>query len=196
MPEIQHTSQQAQHPWPDGMFIQGGKSGVVLNGPDTYRTAFVEAFPDGTFLRGEGATVTEAEDACWAKYQALTACPAYPAHGPFEPRHFTNGAGFCTQCGGWFSKVCEPSLEHRLGEAACDIVQQRYGEGVVWLPQWQGLVADEKACLLAAINGEPDPAPTTTPPTAAELAEAGKPFSESDLTEVLTALAKKSEDPA
>lgn len=43
MPEIQHTSQQAQHPWPDGMFIQGGKSGVVLNGPDTYRTAFVEA---------------------------------------------------------------------------------------------------------------------------------------------------------
>lgn len=112
---ITRTDHVTQYPWPDGMFIQGGTSGVVFRKGEPYRTAFVEAFPVGTFLRGEGKTVAEAEDACWAQYQRLTRCPAHPEHGPFEARDYTNGSGFCTRCGGWFSKVLpeQPELADR-----------------------------------------------------------------------------------
>jgi hypothetical protein len=103
---IVRTDHATQYPWPADMFLQGGTRGVVFRGDgEPYRTAFVEAFPPGTFLRGEGRTVAEAEDACWAQYQRIAQCPAHPEHGPFEARGYTNGAGFCTQCGSWFSKV-------------------------------------------------------------------------------------------
>lgn len=104
---ILRTDHAAQHPWPEDMFLQGGTRGIVFASDGNYRTAFVEAFPrdPDTFLRGEGTTVAEAEADCWAKYQTLTACPAHPNHGPFEAREYTNGAGFCTRCGTWFSKV-------------------------------------------------------------------------------------------
>jgi hypothetical protein len=101
---ISNTTEVMRHPWPDDCLVQGGKGGIVFTNVGSYRTAFVEAFP-GTFLRGEGPTVAEAEDACWARYQQLTACPTYPAHGPFEARNYTNGAGFCTSCGGWFGRA-------------------------------------------------------------------------------------------
>lgn len=51
------------------------------------------------------SNLTEAEDACWAKYQKLAACPAAPGHGPFEARDYRNGSGYCTGCGGWFARV-------------------------------------------------------------------------------------------
>lgn len=141
---IRHTAAVARHPWPEGTFLQGGERGVVFTGARSYRTAFVEASPPrvegepGTFLRGEGATLGEAEDACWAQHQALVACPAHPAHGPFERRHYRNGAGFCERCGGWFSNVLpalpddpnrEPSdLERALldesGETATALLQR------------------------------------------------------------------------
>lgn len=112
---------EARHPWPEGTYVQGGSKGLVIKHEGgTYRTAFVEAFPrePDTFLRGEGATVEEAEDACWAKWERIVACPAHPEHGPFEPRMYRNGAGFCTRCGAWFPKVLpedEPPVT--LGEA-------------------------------------------------------------------------------
>ena len=107
MREIARTGQVARHPWPEDVFLQGGARGVVFQrGRDAkYYTAFVEAFPPRTFLRGEGATVAEAEDKCWEKYQRLADCPAHPDHGPFDARGYTNGAGFCTRCGSWFSDV-------------------------------------------------------------------------------------------
>lgn len=188
MAEILRTGEQARHPWPEGILIQGGKAGLAIRDGKSYTTAFVEAFPAHTFLRGEGKTVAEAEDACWAQHQRMAACPAYPDHGPFEPRQYTNGAGFCTRCGGWFSGVCEPSLEHRIGEAAYERVTARYGRDVVWLPQWRGLLADEKAQIRATLNGEPAPEPTTEPPAPEDLRRAGEPFDPAVLTELLTAL--------
>lgn len=51
----------------------------MFTGGESRRTAFVEFFPAaGGFLRGEGATVAEAEQACWASYQRLLCCPANP----------------------------------------------------------------------------------------------------------------------
>lgn len=104
--EILRTGEQARYPWPEDLYLQGGKHGLVLteSGND-YTTAFVEAFPDRTFIRGEGKTVAEAEDAAWAQYQRMVHCPKHPEHGPFERRQYRNGAGFCTECGGWFHNV-------------------------------------------------------------------------------------------
>lgn len=100
---IRNTSEPMRCDWPAGTFVQGGSRGVVFGGADgPYRTAFVEAFPDSTFLRGEGSTIEEAERACWARYQALRSCPTYPAHGPWDRRSYRNGSAYCGGCGGWF----------------------------------------------------------------------------------------------
>lgn len=99
---IENTDEPMRCDWPAEVEVQGGSRGVVLGAGGSYWTAFVEAFADGTFLRGEGATVEEAERACWQRYTALRACPSYPAHGPWDQRGYTNGSAFCTGCGGWF----------------------------------------------------------------------------------------------
>lgn len=68
-----------------------------------YTTAFVEVAPTSpkTFVRGEGATLAEAEQAAWDKTQRLLACPSHE----FETRGYTNGAGFCRHCGMFASEV-------------------------------------------------------------------------------------------
>ena len=97
--EIIRTGVTATYPWPDDCFIQGGKSGLVVTGvgKPNYVTAFVEAFPSDpqTFIRGEGNTVAEAEQAAWEKYQRLTGCAGHE----FETRNYRNGGGFCKHCG-------------------------------------------------------------------------------------------------
>ena len=92
---IKNTDVATTKAWPVEMFIQGGKSGLVLvRAGSNYLTAFVEVFPAGSFIRGEGATITEAEASAWAQYQAGLGC----AH-EYEARGYTNGAGFCKKCG-------------------------------------------------------------------------------------------------
>lgn len=98
---IENTDEPMRHPWPDGCGVQGGSSGVVFHQGGSYRTAFVEVFPAGTFLRGEGVTIADAEDACWAKYQVLAKCPHDQG---FERRDYVNGSGFCLRCGIWFGR--------------------------------------------------------------------------------------------
>lgn len=86
--------------------VQGGNNGLVIDSKDTtrsYRTAFVEAFIDNSFVRGEGKTLEEADDACWAKIVKRRSCSEHE----FIPRSYTNGAGFCKHCGyfasNWFT---------------------------------------------------------------------------------------------
>ena len=116
---VARTDHVLTHPWPEDCYVQGGKSGLVFaEGGDDYTTAFVEAFPrdPATFLRGEGETVAEAEDACWRKYLVARDCvpgEGYPdgrfgPHGPFERRRHTNGYGFCVRCGTGYSEAFEP----------------------------------------------------------------------------------------
>ena len=113
---IKNTRHIAQHPWPDNVFVQGGEHGVVFSrNREPYQTAFVEAFPAGTFLRGEGASITEAEDRCWKQYQQYLNCDGKLKwgqwHGPYERRQYRNGAGFCTRCGIWMNRVLPPLPE-------------------------------------------------------------------------------------
>lgn len=82
-----------QHDWP--CFVQAGAKGIVYASP-TYETAFFEAFPrnPNTFLRGEGTTVKDAEDACWKLYQRWISCPGHE----WEACGYENGGGFCKHC--------------------------------------------------------------------------------------------------
>jgi hypothetical protein len=86
------------------LYIQGGVSGLVItNDPDnpTYTTAFIEVFPEGSFIRGEGATLEDADADCWKKFNALSECGEHE----YEPRGYTNGAGFCKKCRQFFGGV-------------------------------------------------------------------------------------------
>lgn len=117
--------------WPDDCFVQCGARGMVFTGNDNsleralttaegaidaltgksehYVTAFFEAFPrdPDTFIRGEGTTIEEAEQKAWDKFQRHLACENHE----FERRGYTNGAGFCKNCGLFKSAAFEPTTE-------------------------------------------------------------------------------------
>lgn len=116
---IKNTSVDTTQPWPDTItLIQGGSTGIVIRPASrggNYGTAFVEVFsPEGGFVRGEGPTITDAEQAAWVKYSKHAACTEHD----YEPRNYRNGAGFCKHCNkfeinvftpeqlGCFCKVC------------------------------------------------------------------------------------------
>lgn len=92
-----------RHPWPADCAVQSGGHGLVL-GPTTRITAFFEAFPSEpkTFIRGEGATVEDAEDAAWARWVRVS---AGDHEHRWETRGYRNGAGFCAECGLFASGV-------------------------------------------------------------------------------------------
>jgi hypothetical protein len=73
----------------------------------TSRKAFFEVFPSNppTFIRGEGATVEEAEEAAWKKLVKISRCPKHE----FERRGYKSGAGLCKHCNLFLSDVFEPS---------------------------------------------------------------------------------------
>lgn len=89
-----YTTTQA---WPANIHLQGGKNGFVISHAGGYYTAYFEVFPQApsTFIRGEGATVEQAEQAAWDQYQKILNCPAHE----FETRGYLNGLGFCKHCG-------------------------------------------------------------------------------------------------
>ena len=96
--------------WADDCYVQWGAKGLVISrsaDKPSYTTAFFEAFPRNpkTFIRGEGATIADAERAAFAKFERYSAC----AKHEFERRGYTNGAGFCKHCEMFASKVFEPS---------------------------------------------------------------------------------------
>ncbi len=89
---------QPRHEWPGDTYVQWGGSGIVL-GKNPYSTAFFEAFPDkkvstaGGFIRGEGATVEEAEDAAYAKFTKQNGC-----NHLWGREHYRNSGQLCRYC--------------------------------------------------------------------------------------------------
>ena len=106
-----------QYDWPINCVVQCG-DGIVLTGKpslvdaltdteaacavlsgkaESYQTAFFEAFPRSpdTFLRGEGKTIEEAENACWNHYQKILVCLKHE----FERRKRDDGYCYCKHCG-------------------------------------------------------------------------------------------------
>lgn len=95
----------------DGCKIQWGAKGVVVGRDEqgsvtTYETAFFEVFPESpsTFLRGEGDSIDEAEAQVWGRYQMILECEEHL----ITRRGYKNGAGFCKNCGLFFSSVFRP----------------------------------------------------------------------------------------
>lgn len=104
--------------------VQGGGSGIVIRRDgSTYVTAFVECSPPGSFIRGEGETVEEADRACWSKLRAYIGCETHE----WEARGYRNGGGFCKNCGqfgggvftaeqlGLFCTACQVPTFHKVG---------------------------------------------------------------------------------
>lgn len=107
-------------------FCQGGGGGIVfrskrfkaimeganpieeldegLKDQETYITAFFEAFPKNPscFIRGEGKTIEEAEEAAWQKYQKIISCDH-----EMERRGRTDGYAYCKHCS-YSATVFEP----------------------------------------------------------------------------------------
>lgn len=84
--------------WPENCMVQWGH-GIVPAVP------FFEAFPKGTFIRGEGETIAAAERSAFEQYQRDIACNH--VWGRQRPGGVTylNGAAFCRKCGGFRSKM-------------------------------------------------------------------------------------------
>lgn len=171
--QIRNTDVEAACDWPEDIFIQGGGRGLVLKRDGgAYITAFVEVCPPGTFLRGEGETIAEAEQAVWKKYTTWLNCDGTgKPHGPFEARQYENGAGYCTRCGAWLNNVLEPSLKYKCSEQAVQDVTARYGDDIIKHPRWPDLVKEEGEVLLAVAEGRPEPERRVQQPTEAELAD-------------------------
>lgn len=94
--QVRNTTATTSCDWPDGIFIQGGEHGIVVSPKGNYATAFVEvSSEEAGFIRGEGATVAEAESRAWDRYRAAVSCPGHE----WESRGYRNGAGFCRHCG-------------------------------------------------------------------------------------------------
>lgn len=132
---IAHTQFETQHPWPVDCYIQGGSSGVVFSPKGTYGTAFVEVMGGPvSFLRGEGATVAEAEDAAWDTYRRYQECPGHE----YEAGRYDNGAGICKLCGAFGSRIFTPE---QLG-LFCKVC----GVPTFW-SRWEGEVYCEEHAL-------------------------------------------------
>ena len=84
---------ECQYPWPS-MFIQGCDSSDLKNG--SLLKAFVECFPEepSCYLRGEGATLAESEQNCWAWYQRVVDGHEHI----WDSRGREDGYGYCSTC--------------------------------------------------------------------------------------------------
>lgn len=95
--------------WPERCYVQWGSKGVVIKQEGGgYQTAFFEAFPGdnaGGFIRGEGATIGEAEAAAFKKYQSQIGCEHRWRRGKY-----TNGGAHCANCRA-FKSVFKPIRE-------------------------------------------------------------------------------------
>lgn len=80
--------------WPEDCTVQWGH-GIVP------QTPFFEAFPKGTFIRGEGKTIADAEKDAFDQYQRDMACEH--VWGRYRPgrQTYLNGAAFCRKCDGF-----------------------------------------------------------------------------------------------
>ncbi len=68
--------------------------GLVFGRGKPRETAFFEAYPLNTFLRGEGATILEAEEEAWKQYQKFDNCDEHVYERTSE-----DGSGKCIKCG-------------------------------------------------------------------------------------------------
>lgn len=103
----QHVDYTPMCPWPDDCTVQWG-NGIIPANP------FFEAFPAGTFIRGDGETIEDAEREAFAKYELQIGCDhLWGRHHPTRGT-YTNGLGCCRRCGRTEGTMFSPIFQ--LGE--------------------------------------------------------------------------------
>ena len=104
-----------QKAWLEIHSVQWGDSGIVISGKGAYCTAFFEMFSEiePKFVRGEGATIAEAEEAAWQKTVRACKCKNHE----FERGKYRNGAGHCKHCRMFKSDAFAPSTHCTI----CDV---------------------------------------------------------------------------
>lgn len=107
------TLHTAAHPWPDETTVSAGDGVVFTRGADgsnqSYETLFMEVYPpDASFIRGEGETPADCENAAWEQYQLALHCVPEQEQHLWEPRNYRNGAGFCKHCNTFKSSAFTP----------------------------------------------------------------------------------------
>jgi hypothetical protein len=102
---------EAQHPWPVETTVSAGRGIVFVRKPKpgeptSYLSMFMEVYaPGAAFIRGEGETPEDCENAAWATYQLALYCSGPGGVHAWEPRGYSNGAGFCVHCNTFKSDV-------------------------------------------------------------------------------------------
>lgn len=108
--EMGHSGEKEYHcqkEWADDVYLQCGSKGVVLKKEGGYTTAFFEIFVSGTYLRGEGKTIEDAETNVYEKYRPMLECKDHH----FEQVGHQDRDGVCSHCG-FIKKECfKPSHE-------------------------------------------------------------------------------------
>lgn len=108
--EMGHSGEKEYHcqkEWADDVSLQCGSKGVVLKKEGGYTTAFFEIFISGTYLRGEGKTIEDAETNVYEKYRPMLECKDHH----FEQVGRQDRDGVCSHCG-FIKKECfKPSHE-------------------------------------------------------------------------------------
>lgn len=97
-------SYEPRHPWPDDCTVQWGH-GIAP------ATPFFEAFVPGTFLRGEGATIAEAENRAFQRYRFEQGCEHRWGRKRPGGQMYVNGAGWCQRCCAFRSEMFKPIVE-------------------------------------------------------------------------------------
>ena len=105
--------------WPDDCTVQWGH-GIIPAVP------FFEAFPPGTFIRGEGATIAEAEQSAYAQYQRDIACDHVWGRHREGRGTYTNGAGWCRKCGGFRGRMFNPIVKLGHMRAPLGLMERDY----------------------------------------------------------------------
>lgn len=77
--------------WPDDCMVQWG-NGIIP------ATPFFEAFPPGTFIRGEGETIEAAERQAYDQYVSEFACDHIWGRHSKRRGMYLNGGGWCRKC--------------------------------------------------------------------------------------------------
>lgn len=112
------TGYQCQKEWPEGCFVQSGESGIVLprSGKAPYSTAFFEAFPKSPscFIRGEGASVAEAEAKAYRTLHKYLKCNHQ------YTRLSDDGYAQCNVCGMKANALPNLTTCHQCGQQGAD----------------------------------------------------------------------------
>jgi hypothetical protein len=140
------------HPWPEGVFVQGGTWSLNLTTGEP-GGAFAESFPTingiETYLRGEGETPLLAEADCWAKFSKQSACEHHEWSREFKSRVRTDGYARCIHC-----EIKGTVLKPTTACSVCEkLTSNKFGDQYICLTHQYEMDVEEYIAIYSAQKG-------------------------------------------